>query len=250
MCRIIRERLVLYPMLEEIKIITSRRAYEFHSDDLRLSALCIKPVQEQIQNLFQFQSGILGIPMPTFGEVPATYPPGFVFNMGVLLTLDEQLVPIRFLHFEQRRIVIDVAGTSSALTPIFERLQQFLSGLRAPDGSPVIGEPERVLDYSIITAKFPFSLEAMLAPPFRKLLERVTDAKGSSKDLAMGSTFVTQMHPVGQEIAKVASPEDSAAFTFAQRVGTRPEERIYLSCAPLDSEAHLSYLNELEEALR
>lgn len=237
-------------MLEEIKIITSRRAYEFRPDDLRLSALCIKPVQEQIQNLFQFQSGIMGTPMPTFGEVPATYPPGFVFNMGVWITPDEQLVPIRFLHFEQRRIVIDVAGTSSALAPIFEHLRRFLADLHAPDGSPVIGEPERVLDYSVITAKFPFSLEAMLAPSLRKLLERATNAEANSKELAMASTFVTQMHPLGQEIARVASPEDSVAFTFGLRVGTKLVDHIYLSCAPLDSEAHLSYLNELEEALR
>jgi len=236
-------------MLEEIKIITSRRAYEFRPDDLRLSALCIKPVQEQIQNLFQFQSGILGTPMTTFGEVPATYPPGFVFNMGAWITPDEQLVPIRFLHFEQRRIVIDVAGTSSALTPIFERLQQFLTDLHAPDGSPIIGEPERVLDYSIITAKFPFSLETMFAPPLRKLFERVTNAKASSEELAMVSTFVMQMCPVGQETAKVATPEDSFAFTFGLRSGTKLEDRIYLSCAPLDSEAHLSYLNELASAL-
>lgn len=236
-------------MLKEIKIVTSRRAYEFRPDDLRLSALCIKPVQEQIQNLFQFQSGIMGTPMGTFGEVPVTYPPGLVFNMGILLTPDEQLVPIRLLHFEQRRVVIDVAGTSSALTPIFERLQQFLADLHAPDGSPVIGEPERVLDYSVIIAQFPFSLDAMFASPLRKLFAKVISAKGSSEELAMASTFVMQMNPVGQEMARIASPEDSFAFTFGPRLGTKPEERIYLSCAPLDSDAHLSYLNELEASL-
>src|SRR6266481_2653164 len=107
-------------MLEQIKILSSRRAYEFQQDDLRLSVVSARPVQQQFQELFRLQTSAMGSPSPTFGEVPATYPPGFVFDMGIWISPGEQLVPIRFLHFEQYRIVIDVAGTSDALTPIFE----------------------------------------------------------------------------------------------------------------------------------
>src|SRR5437764_371982 len=106
-------------MLEQVKIITGRRAYEFRPDDLRLSLLSTKIVQEQIQQLFQFQTSAMGTPAPMFGDVPVTYPPGFVFDVGVWLSPDEQLVPIQFLHFEQRRIVIDVAGSSIAIPHIF-----------------------------------------------------------------------------------------------------------------------------------
>jgi hypothetical protein len=237
-------------MLKQVKLLTSRRAYEFRPDDLRLSTLSIKPMQEQIQQLFQFQTAAMGSPMVTFGEVPATYPPGFVFDMGVWISEDKQIIPIRFLHFEQRRIVIDVAGPSSAITAIYEQLRHFLSELQAPDGSPIVGEPERVLDHTIISAQFPFSMEALFAPPLRKLLARVISANASSKDLALVSTIVTQKHPAEQEIAKLASPEEGYAFTFGLRAGTKPEDRIYLSSAPLDSDAHLSYLNELEAMLR
>ena len=38
-------------------------------------------------------------------------------------------------------------------------------------------------------------------------------------------------------------------FTFTLRSGTRPDEHIYFSGAPLDSEAHLAYLTELATAL-
>ena len=237
-------------MLEQVKLLTSRRAYEFRPDDLRLSTLSIKPMQEQIQQLFQFQMAVMGSPMATFGEVPATYPPGFVFDMGVWISEEKQIIPIRFLHFEQRRIVIDVAGPSSAITAMYEQLRHFLSGLQAPDGSPIVGEPERVLDHTIISAQFPFSMEALFAPPLRKLLARVISANASSKDLALVSTIVTQKHPAEQEIARLANPEESYALTFGLRAGTKPEERIYLSSAPLDSDAHLSYLNELEAMLR
>jgi hypothetical protein len=237
-------------MLEQVKLLASRRAYEFRSDDLRLSTLSIKPMQEQIQRLFQFQTAVMGSPMATFGEVPATYPPGFVFNMGMWISEEKQIIPIRLLHFEQRRIVIDVAGPSSAIAAIYENLRHFLSELQAPDGSPIVNEPERVLDYSVISAQFPFSMEAIFAPPLRKLFTKVISTNDSSEESALLSTIVIQKHPARQEIARLANPEDSHAFTFGPRVGTRPEEHIYLSGAPLDSEAHLSYLIELEAVLR
>ena len=233
-------------MLEQVKLLASRRAYEFHPDDLRLSTLSIKPVQEQIQRLFQFQTAVMGSPMPTFGEVPATYPPGFVFNMGLWISEDKQIVPIRLLHFEQRRIVIDAAGPSSAITAIYEHLRRFLSELQTPDGSPIVGEPARVLDHTVISAQFSFALDALLVPPLHQLIVGTT---ANSRESVLVPTIVMQVHPIGQEVAKLANPEESGAFTWGLRVGTRPEEHIYLSAAPLDSEAHLAYLTKLDAAL-
>src|SRR6266700_7860827 len=206
-------------MLEQIKILTSRRAYEFHIDDLRLSALSTRLAQEQIQNLFQFQTAMMGSPAPTFGDVPATYPPGFVFDIGVWISPDQQLVPIRFLHFEQRRIVIDVAGPSSAITAIFDRVREFFSVLHAPDGSPVVGEPERILDYSEITVQYPFSLDVMIAEPFRKILNTALSENRNTSNL-MIPTFSVQFYPAEQELAHVPSINDIHALTLALRAGT------------------------------
>ena len=236
-------------MPKNMKVLASRRAYEFHADDLRLSLLSMKPVQAQIQQLFQFQTAVMGQPLPTFGEVPSTYPPGMVFDMGVWLTPEKQLIPIRFLHFEQRRIVIEVAGPSSIIPAIFDRLQQFLSELRAADGSPVIGKPERVLDYSEITAHFSCSLDALIVPSLRNLFVKVANKDVKDNGLWAVPMFVIQTVPSYEKIATLAGPGDSRAFSLALRIGTSPEEQIYLSNAPLDSETHLSYLDELESIL-
>jgi hypothetical protein len=236
-------------MPEQMKIITSRRAYEFHADDLRLSMLSIKPVQDQIQQVFQFQASAMGTPFPTFGDVTATIPPGLVFNVGVWVSPDEQLVPIRFLNFEQYRIVIDVAGPSSAISGIFEHLQRFLAPLRSPDGSPLIGEPERIRDYSEIAAKYPFPLDAMFAQPLRKLFNSQTGVS-SSKDLVLIPALAIQAFPSGQALPAVPGANTPNAFTFTMRSGTKPDDQIYFSAAPLDSEAHLIYLNKLEATLR
>ncbi len=230
-------------MPEDIAFITARRAYEFRPDDLRLSMLSIKPIQDEIQKLFNFQSSSIGSPMRTFGEVQLTIPPGLVFNMGVWVSPGNQLLPIRFLNFEPRRIVIDVGGSSEAITPIFERLQQFLAGLKAQDGSPPIGKPESILDYSEISARFPFPLDAIVSPPLRQLLSRII------KERVLVPTLVTQSFPGGQVLSGTANIGDHHAFTLAPRAGNRIEDHKYFSGAPLDTEAHLSYLNELEAAL-
>lgn len=238
----------LHNMLEQIKVLSSRRAYEFRQDDIRLTTLSTRLVQQQFQELFQFQTSAMGQPAPTFGDVPATYPPGFVFDMGVWLIPDGQLVPIRFLHFEQRRIVIDVAGPSSAITGIFERVRHFFADLHAPDGSPVIGEPERILEYSEITARYPFALDALIAEPFRKLLRMHLSDNSQGDNGVMIPSFSVQTYPENKELAGVPSANDVGALTFTLRSGTQPQEHIYFSGAPLDSETHLSYLEELEAA--
>lgn len=230
-------------MPENIAFITGRRAYEFRPDDLRLSMLSIKPIQDEIQRIFSFQSSSIGTPMPTFGEVQLTVPPGLIFNSGVWISPENQLVPIRFLNFEPRRIVIDVGGSSAALTPIFERLQQFLAEIQAPDGSPIIGEPENILDYSEISARFPFDLDTIISPPLRKLLS------GIIKESALVPTLVTQSFSSGQVLSGTAVIYDPRAFTLASRVGSRLEDHIYFSGAPLETEKHIIYLKDLEAAL-
>ena len=237
-------------MLEKVKILTSRRAYEFSPDALRLSSVSIQPVQQQIQQLFRFQSSVIGTPMQTFGEVPTTFPPGIVFNLGAWIHQEEHIVPIRFLHFEQNRIIIDVAGPTAAIDGIADRLFHYLSGLQAADGSPVVGEPERVLDYSEITAQFPYQLDAIFSKPVRRLLSKTIGIGAADKSMTIIPNLAIQAFHTGEVLAAVPSANDPHAFTFTLRPGTRPEEHIYFSGAPLRSEAHLAYLDELVTSLK
>src|SRR5260370_35135120 len=140
-------------MLEQVKILTSRRAYEFTPDALRLSSVSIQPVQWQIQQLFDCQSSAIGSPIPMFGEVPTTYPRGIVFNLGAWIYQQESIFPIRFLHFEPNRIVIDIAGPTAAIDGIADRLFHFLSVLQAADGTPIVWNTVSVLAYSDVTAQ-------------------------------------------------------------------------------------------------
>lgn len=235
-------------LLEDVTFLTARRAYEFRVDDLRLSALCTKPVEDRLQELFHFRSSIMASPMAMFGDVPATYPPGYVFDLGFWMSPIGLLVPIRFIHFEQRRIVIDVAGESDAITPIYELMCTAIRELQLADGAEIVGEPEVVYDYTEITARCGFSLLSMLGPNPLELMQRAGRTNRNAQDSAVPS-IVLQMLPANEEY-KGASPGSSPhSFTLSVRAGTKPEDRIYFSGAPVDTDAHVAYLKELAIAL-
>src|SRR5258708_36125995 len=200
--------------LEQVRILTSRRAYEFGPDAFLLTSVSIKPVQQQIQQLFNFQSSIIGPPIPTFGEVPSTFPPGTVVNIGAWIHQDEALLTIRCLPFEQNRIVIDVAGPTVAINGIADRLFHFLSGLQAADGSPIVGEPERVLDYSEITAHFPYPLDAIFSKPLRRLLSKDMTIAAVDKPITMIPTVAIQPFPIDKVLPAVSSANDPNDFSF------------------------------------
>ncbi len=236
-------------MLQQVKLLAARRAYEFSPDDLRLTVFTLKPVQDAIQQSLHFQLATVGSPLPTFGEVPATLPPGVVFNWGLWPSEDEVLIPIRFLHIEQRRIVIDVAGPSSALAPIFEHVRRIVAEAPVAHDTPVIGEPERIRDYSEISAKFSWPLDAVFPPKIRKLFSHAMGLPAGQRDVLMAPSLYMQSQPVHEEARGAVTIADSQVLQFAARVGTHPDDRVYFSGAPLDSDAHLAYLKELDAIL-
>lgn len=237
-------------MAQNLKLITSRRAYEFRMDDLRLSVLCLPDVYTRIQQMFGFEGAVVATPQETFGPVLGTLPPGLVFNIGVVEADIGPATPIRFLHFEHRRIVVDVAGPSSAIDVIFAALEQELEGLTAPDGSPVMGEVDRVLDYSEYSGQFTFSLGSILNPDLQDLFLDVAGGEGRREhETVVLPTVTLGVHRGDEEYGGLAAESGSRRVQIAVRAGTRPEDGIGFSGAPLDSKAHRSYLTELERIL-
>jgi hypothetical protein len=232
--------------MRDVVILSSRRAYEFPPDRIRLTMLSTPPVMERIRQAFAFQSAVVGTPMATFGDVLATYPPGVVFDNGMLVTENGLVAPVRFLHFESRRVVIDMAGQSSLTEAVFDRIRLILSDIQAPDGQPALGAYDAILEYSEITAAFDFDLTDLLRPGLLDLFERVMDTSRQTFPTAILPTIQLQKHPLEAEYPGPILSAQSAAIQIALRAGHRADSHTYFSAAPLDSEAHLAYLTELE----
>jgi hypothetical protein len=239
-------------MNDSVKILSARRAYEFKQDDLRLTILTTPAVQQYISQAFGFQMAQTATPMQTFGPVPQTLPPGAVFNFGTIPFPEGAATPIRYLHFEPRRVVIDVAGPSSAIDAMFAQLATMLEGVSTPDGSPVMGTPERVLNYSEITHPAPFNPSVLLAPPARDVVQDALDSSelNSSNGLMIVPSIHVGVIRASEEFHGSASiPPDLRNFVYEIRSGTRPQDRVYFSAAPLTTDAHLSYLGKVEAVM-
>lgn len=236
-------------MSKDIKLIASRRAYEFPPDALRLTMLSLDPIVGRIQEVFKFQFAQVGTPQATFGPVAQTLPPGLVFSMGTFASEGSGLIPIRLLHFEPRRIVIDVAGPSSSLDEIFAGLKTMLGELTAPDGSPAIGILSNVRNQSEISARYTFELMALLAPNLGPIVKQGLGVEDDSRTLIPSLAFQVQQ-PQDEYIGTGPVVQTNGPMMeIALRQGTLPGEHIYYSIAPLDSEAHIAYLSNLEASL-
>jgi hypothetical protein len=235
-------------MPEQIKILSSRRAYEFGADKLRLTILSAQQVQQQILQTFQFQAAQTGTPPETFGPVPQTTPPGLLFLLGSLVSPNGEVLPIRILAFEPRRVVLDVVGPSSSIDLVYETLEQLLNNLTTPDGSAVLGKPDTILDFSEVTAHLSFQPDAGLIPGLNALFTKVLGAEDSEQQAISVPIYTAQLHATHEEFPG-AKNTNKGFLQFTLRAGTKVDERIYFSGAPLTSDAHIAYLAELEALL-
>jgi len=229
-------------MPDRVRILSARRAYEFGRDDLRLTMLSSLEIRQRIQQQFNFEVAQVATPVQTFGPVPTSLPPGLVFDVGsARLPEGPSVLPIRFIHFEALRIVIDAVGPSSSIDLVFDQIKEIVSEFAMPDGSPIIDEPLRVLEYSEISAHFDFGFDALID---KAMLRRVQHLVGNEHTTAslqpMGITFRATDGPDGNS---------TSSYTFEVRGGTRPEERIYFSSAGVRTDEHLAWLDALEKDL-
>lgn len=236
-------------MPSQLTILGARRAYEFAPDQIRLTVLAMENVRERIRAAFAFDVAQVAPPMPTFGPVPPTIPPGLVFDYGEVGAA-EGPTPVRFMHFEQGRIVVDVAGYSEAIDRAFDQLKRLIADTRAPDGSPAVGEPTEVRDHSELTARLDFSPDALLPPQLRDVFRKVLVATGSAGSGVVVPAILVPTELTNGPYAGTPTRGGARAFQLELRKESTPEARIYYSAAPLPTDDHLAYLEALEAALR
>lgn len=228
-----------------VKILTARKGYEFTLDDLRLTMFGAEPVYAPIKEAFYFQAHGLASPPPTFGPVTPTIPPGLIFQMGMWVAEDKTIVPIRFLHIESSRIVIDVAGPSAAADAIFQRLLDITSDLAAPDGSPLIGQPVRTLNFSELSIQHNGALENLFAPAVRELFAASARESSQESNTRLLPSIQFQASSPDSPFDGQINTGNGRTFSLSLRAGSSLDEHAIYSSAPLETDAHLRFLEAL-----
>jgi hypothetical protein len=197
-----------------------------------------------IQPHFGFQAVGIGTPLRTFGEVPSTNPPGLVFNLGSVHSSEGVSTPIRFLHFEPQRIVIDIAGPSFVLDQVFEQIQNLLSEVQTLDGAPVLGESIGTQNYSEVTARLGFEFSELISRPLLEIAQQAF-AEDEEDEEDYRAFPVNMLFRVEESSAAIGQP--AVGQSIQVRAGTRVEERIYFSATGLTSDENIAWLEALEE---
>lgn len=230
-------------MIADTETLFARRAYEFAADELRLSALATLHVVQQVQSAFALQGVQVGTPPATFGPVAETIPPGVVFQNG-MASLGGTIIPIRSIHFEPTRIVIEVVAPSARIDDIFDMLRAIVDANSFAFEGSAIGEPIRRRDYSALTAKLSVSPDRLLAPELRSLLPDTLGREQAANPVLV-PLVIAQLLTEDQVYTGLSVPN----FELTLRQNTTPSDRTYLSATFLDSEQHRKFISQLESAL-
>lgn len=230
-------------MVADIETLFARRAYEFAADNLRLSALATLHVVQQVQSAFAFQGVQVGTPPATFGPVAETIPAGVIFQNG-MASLESTIIPIRSIHFEPARIVIEVVAPSACIDDIFDMLRAIVDANSFAFEGSAIREPIRKRDYSAVTAKLSVPPDRLLAPELRSLLPEVLGREQATHPVLV-PLLLAQLLTEDQAYTGFSVP----SFELTLRQNTTPSDRTYLSATFLDSEQHRKFISRLESAL-
>jgi len=232
--------------MEDFRVLDARRGYFFRPDHLRLTVLTLNHVRERIRSTFAFQTARVEAPPPTFGPILETQPPGLVFELGELPDRDNRVIPIRFLYVEAQRIVIAIAGPSSAIDEVYTRLVGIARKEQTPDGSPVISDFTLRHDLSQVTARLNFRSSDFLQPDVADSLRASFSRPALRRpELALSIT----LQPVDKGAEYLGEGEPNQIAHLAPRAGFPLSDGMYFSAAPLDTTAHQSYLSDLEAKL-
>lgn len=233
-------------MVEPVSILSSRRSYEFQADEIKLSLLCIRGVVDAIKASFGFEYADITTPASSFGTVANTIPPGLVLALGVTPVPEGHGTAVRSIMIDSRRIVIDIPGPSSVIEPTFRRLKDLVADLRTPEGAPAIPDPHSQRDYSELVTHSPNLLNQLFnRSALQVISEAITLREDRPHELVGAARF--RLQSVEEEYPG-SSDVDSSNVNLDIRAGTKIDDGMVFSGAPLDSEAHLRLIDRLLEA--
>jgi hypothetical protein len=162
--------------------------------------------------------------------------------------------PISKLVLEERRILLDLEGTSIDADKVISKLRQFLAEVASRSDTEFL-QPIVKAEESEVVARLEFPAERLFAPELVRFIEdEFTHAASSDKARAVISPaqvlFLVQYKTADLQLDDYRIGLSRKEFILGPRPGLPLTEQIYASKAPVDTATHLRVLEELEKIFR
>jgi hypothetical protein len=160
-----------------------------------------------------------------------------------------EIVPITWLSFRDRRIIVQVFGDSSAAHAVYAAVSEMLAQL-APDFKEPV--PMLFREETSCAAQLDFEWTALLNPKLVDLVTRRVQGL-STEEVGRAIRSVSVRFTIGVAVSEKL--RDYAVSSADQTIAIEPRaevplsERNYFTYSPCDSDTHLKLVSELEAKL-
>lgn len=214
-------------------------------DEIPFPSLANRQQGERLVSAFDFGQASLEL-----GEQDGK--PKLVYQFGSLKD-DVGATPIIRLTIEERRILLDVEGTTEDANRITSRIREYLADI-AKKPSDTFLQPIVKAEESEIIAKLTFPAIKLVSPVVARLAEINQELMGhrgiaTAKASLERVSFLIQYQPLTQDLDDHRISLNRKEFILSPRPGVPLAEQIYYSKAPIDTLSHIHILHQLETAL-
>jgi hypothetical protein len=229
----------------DVKKINSTLVTLVHFDQIPFFKLLHGSNLQKIQKLYQFKNVEV---KPNQRNQPT-----ILFQLGLYKNKTEEL-NVHRIEIEERKIVIEIDGHSSDAIAIYSQIRELMRGISAEYDDeflqPIVQSKE-----SLIIAKLDFHANILVHP---KLLSFVNTKVIESAVIEYGQPR-PKIHSIAFRIDYLSSEEtlkdyritlSPKEFSLSPRDGTSLDEQIFISKAPINTDAHLGLLEEVEDIYR
>lgn len=161
-----------------------------------------------------------------------------------------RIIPVTWLGFNDRRIVIQVLGNSAAAHAVYAALEEALAQL-----SPSFGESKSLLlnEETSCSAHLDFDWTELLNPVFADLVSRRAEELSTNelrKTLKTASIrFTIGTETTDERLSGYSVLLSDQTLTIEPKAAVPLAERIYFTYSPCDSETHLQLVSDIEQSL-
>ncbi len=229
--------------MRDIASLNARQVRLYEPDIIPFRFLRTKRGIDFMMNQFQFREHVV--------EGAEIYFTGGTYPTGP--TADDPIVPINVMTVNERRIIIDVAGPSEWASLVFEAVRTKIASMdlerRLDTREPLVTANE-----TGCTVTMDFGWQELLAEPLVQFLSgpamSAMESEQSTPRLSsMSLKFTISFTNPDTRLVDTGITLSDKTLTIEPRVNMPLEDQHFFTVSPLESDAHLALLSELEQAI-